>query len=86
MRDTTERPEAVYAGTVALVGVNEEEIIRMGSMLLDDRDRYQAMSRAVNPYGDGAAAGRRVAAIERLLGVGEELPEFAPQALEQAGR
>jgi UDP-N-acetylglucosamine 2-epimerase (non-hydrolysing) len=84
MRDTTERPEAVHAGTVALVGADEEEIIRMGSMLLDDRDAYRAMSRAVNPYGDGAAAGRSVAAIERLLGVGEELPEFAPLAVEQA--
>jgi len=85
MRDTTERPEAVHAGTVALVGAKEEEIIRMGSMLLDDRETYRAMSRAVNPYGDGVAAGRCVAAIERLLGVGEELPEFAPDAVEQAG-
>ncbi len=55
MRDTTERPEAVEAGTVLLVGTNREKIEQGVSMLLDNPDTYRRMSEAVNPYGDGHA-------------------------------
>jgi UDP-N-acetylglucosamine 2-epimerase (non-hydrolysing) len=58
MRDTTERPEAVDAGTVKLVGTDSELIINEVSKLLDDRVAYDAMSHAHNPYGDGQAAQR----------------------------
>ena len=60
MRDTTERPEAVEAGTVLLVGTNREKIEQGVSMLLDDADTYRRMSEAVNPYGDGHACERIV--------------------------
>lgn len=60
MRDTTERPEAVDAGTVKLVGTDEEKIFSEVSTLLDDKKCYNAMSRAVNPYGDGHACERIV--------------------------
>lgn len=60
MRDTTERPEAVEAGTVLLVGTNREKIEQGVSMLLDDADTYRRMSEAVNPYGDGKACNRIV--------------------------
>ncbi|MFG6531410.1 MULTISPECIES: non-hydrolyzing UDP-N-acetylglucosamine 2-epimerase [unclassified Sulfitobacter] len=58
MRDTTERPEAVDAGTVKLVGTDADLIIRETSRLLDDQAAYDAMSRAHNPYGDGLASQR----------------------------
>ena len=60
MRDTTERPEALDAGTVKLVGTDYDAIVRQVSTLLDDAGAYEAMSRAVNPYGDGKACGRIV--------------------------
>ena len=60
MRDTTERPEAVTAGTVRLVGTSRENIIRELSRLLDDEQAYEQMSDAVNPYGDGKACARIV--------------------------
>lgn len=60
MRDTTERPEALEAGTVKLVGTNYDKIVAEVSALLDDREHYDAMSKAVNPYGDGLACGRIV--------------------------
>ena len=60
MRDTTERPEAVEAGTVLLVGTNREKIEQGVSMLLDDAETYRRMSEAVNPYGDGHACERIV--------------------------
>ena len=60
MRDTTERPEAVEAGTVLLVGTNREKIELGVSMLFDDADCYRRMSEAVNPYGDGLACERIV--------------------------
>ena len=58
MRDTTERPEAVDAGTVKLVGTNTNAIVENVSMLLNDNEAYYSMSRAHNPYGDGKACGR----------------------------
>lgn len=60
MRDTTERPEALDAGTVKLVGTNYEKIVSEVSALLEDESYYEKMSKAVNPYGDGLACGRIV--------------------------
>ena len=60
MRDTTERPEALEAGTVRLVGTDYNRIMAEVSALMDDPDHYQAMSQAVNPYGDGKACPRIV--------------------------
>ena len=60
MRDTTERPEALEAGTVKLVGTNYDKIVAEVSALLDNQDYYETMSKAVNPYGDGLACGRIV--------------------------
>ena len=60
MRETTERPEALTAGTVKLVGTDEEKIVDNVSILLDDAEQYKAMSKAVNPYGDGKASERIV--------------------------
>ncbi|MCX7864720.1 MAG: UDP-N-acetylglucosamine 2-epimerase (non-hydrolyzing) [Novosphingobium sp.] len=65
MRETTERPEAVDAGTVRLVGTDERRIVAAVRELLDDRATYERMSLAHNPYGDGRAAGRIVAFIHR---------------------
>lgn len=79
MRQNTERPEAVVAGTVKLVGTNRSLIVAEAKLLLDDDAAYDAMANAVNPYGDGKAAERAVAAIAELLGVGERLPDFAPE-------
>ena len=60
MRDTTERPEALEAGTVKLVGTDYDKIVNEVSLLLDDQAHYDTMSKAVNPYGDGLACGRIV--------------------------
>ena len=60
MRDTTERPEALEAGTVKLVGTDYDKIVGETSRLLDDKDYYNKMSQAVNPYGDGKACERIV--------------------------
>ena len=68
MRDTTERPEALDAGTVKLVGTDYEKIVSEVSLLLDDPQAYAAMSQAVNPYGDGQACGRIVNALLYRLG------------------
>lgn len=63
MRDTTERPEALEAGTVKLVGTDYDRIVVEMSTLLDDSEAYELMSKAVNPYGDGKACGRIVEAL-----------------------
>jgi len=65
MRDVTERPEGVEAGTAKLVGVSIDRIIHEVTELLDNADAYEAMSRAVNPYGDGQAAKRIVELLEQ---------------------
>ena len=78
MRQNTERPEAVVAGTVKLVGTNRSLIVAEAKLLLDDDAAYNSMANAVNPYGDGKAAERAIAAIAELLGVGERLPDFDP--------
>ena len=64
MRDTTERPEALEAGTVKLVGTDYDKIIDEVSRLADDPDYYQYMSRAVNPYGDGMGCERILSALQ----------------------
>ena len=63
MRNTTERPEALDAGTVKLVGTDYDKIVGEVSLLLDDKSAYEAMSHAVNPYGDGQACPRSVSAF-----------------------
>lgn len=63
MRDATERPEALEAGTVKLVGTNYDKIVDEVSALLDNETYYESMSKAVNPYGDGLACGRIVKKI-----------------------
>lgn len=77
MRENTERPEALEAGTVKLIGTDEERIVAEVSRLLHDSAHFSAMANAVNPYGDGKAAARTVAAIEELLGVGYRTAEFS---------
>ena len=75
MRKETERPEAVEAGTVRLAGVEEEDIFSMGCELLQNRDSYEKMAHAVNPYGDGQACRRIADAIEFHFGLRPEPPE-----------
>lgn len=77
MRENTERPEAVDAGSVKLVGTDKNLIVAEVARLFDDSLSYDSMAKAVNPYGDGRAAARSVAAIESLLGVGERIPDFS---------
>lgn len=69
MRDTTERPEAVEAGTVKLVGTNVDSIVGESLALLDGRDAYEVMSKAHNPYGDGMAVERIASEVIRFLKV-----------------
>ena len=68
MRDVTERPEAVAAGTVKLVGTDADAIVAETALLLDDTAVYNTMSRAHNPYGDGKASERIVEEIRRAHG------------------
>ena len=75
LRDTTEHPEAVTAGTVELVGTDEELIYQTALKLLTDADAYGKMANAVNPYGDGKACGRITAAIEYYFGIRDQRPE-----------
>lgn len=67
MRDTTERPEALEAGTVKLVGTNYDMIVNEVSALLDDEKAYEKMSKAVNPYGDGRACERIVEKVSECI-------------------
>jgi len=80
MRENTERPEAVDAGTVRLIGTDADRIRAEVARLIDDHAAYEAMANAVNPYGDGHAAQRTLAAIAELAGVGAREPDFAPLA------
>ncbi len=66
MRDTTERPEALSSGTVHLVGTDYDKIMNEVSILLDDQEAYEKMSKAVNPYGDGYACERIVAILKKI--------------------
>jgi UDP-N-acetylglucosamine 2-epimerase (non-hydrolysing) len=78
MRDTTERPEAVAAGTARLVGTDHDRIVANVDSLLQDADAYAAMANSVNPYGDGRAAERSCQAMARLLGLDATVCEFTP--------
>lgn len=81
LRDVTERPEAVEAGTVMLVGTSEEEIVAATERLLHDTTLYDSMAAAVNPYGDGQAAKRIVAATRWHFGLQSSKPvDFMPDS------
>jgi len=67
MRNVTERPEGIEAGVVKLVGTNKDRIVAETQGLLDDREAYEEMARASNPYGDGKAAERIVNILENIL-------------------
>lgn len=75
LRDTTERPEGIQAGTLELVGTNEEKVYERARALLTDPDLYNKMSQAANPYGDGKASQRIVQAILHHFGKVSERPE-----------
>lgn len=75
LRDTTERPEGIEAGTLKLAGTDEETIYRMASELLTNRSEYEAMAKASNPYGDGQASKRIVDAILYYFGYTAQRPE-----------
>ncbi|WP_145028058.1 non-hydrolyzing UDP-N-acetylglucosamine 2-epimerase [Paenibacillus sp. Y412MC10] len=75
LRDTTERPEGIEAGTLELVGTDEEQVYGRTKHLLTDKEAYNAMSGAANPYGDGKASQRIVDAILHHFGIKNERPE-----------
>jgi UDP-N-acetylglucosamine 2-epimerase len=74
LRNETERPEAVEAGTVALAGTNMDNITALAFKLLDNEDEYNSMARAVNPYGDGNASERIAKAILYEFGLSSDRP------------
>lgn len=76
LRDTSERPEAIAAGTSRLVGTSHARITREVRRLLDDPHAYAEMATAVNPFGDGLASERSLAALEHLLGIGPAAEEL----------
>lgn len=80
MRETTERPEAVAFGTVKLIGTDTNDIVTEVSDLLDNPAAYEAMSRAVNPYGDGTASRRTLDGVRYLVGDSDKPTDFAPTA------
>lgn len=81
LREVTERPEAVQAGTVRLAGVKRERVFEEASRLLEDQGLYNKMAHAVNPYGDGKASQRIVDALLYFFGINENPPEdFCPAA------
>ena len=67
MRDTTERPEGIKAGTLKLVGTNEETIYKNFKLLLENEEEYKKMSNASNPYGDGNACEKIVNKLKKGL-------------------
>jgi UDP-N-acetylglucosamine 2-epimerase (non-hydrolysing) len=73
LRDVTERPEAIEAGTAILVGTERSRIVDTLTQLLEDRAAYDCMARAVNPFGDGRASERIIAAL-----LGESVQQFEP--------
>jgi UDP-N-acetylglucosamine 2-epimerase (non-hydrolysing) len=85
MREKTERPEAVEAGTAKLVGTSRERIVTECCRLLDDRQAYESMARAHNPYGDGRASARIGAAIRQFL-ADRLSTEDNPKAISHAWR
>ena len=77
LRDTTERPEGVKAGTLALVGTDYTKVKQQMEKLLDDQEQYQRMAQAKNPYGDGKACQRILDAIAYHFGLGERPKDFS---------
>ena len=75
LRRETERPEAIAAGTAKLAGVQKDRIVQLAQELLRDVSVYEAMAKAVNPYGDGNACSRIADAIGWYFGVYENKPE-----------
>ena len=75
MRRETERPEAIAAGTAKLAGVQYEDVLREANRLLESQDAYNAMAKAVNPYGDGHACERIAQAIRWHFGLADEMPQ-----------
>lgn len=78
MRENTERPEAVDAGTARLVGTDEAAIVEAVGRLIEDTAEYERMATAVNPYGDGQASGRLLQAIQHHFGLAERPAPFRP--------
>ena len=76
LRDTTERPEGVRAGTLKLVGTNPARVKEAMTALLTDEPLYRQMSQAPNPYGDGKSSERIVRAIQHYFGIAESVSEF----------
>ncbi len=76
MRDTTERPEAVAAGTARLIGTDANRIVSAVTELLDDPAAFGLMANAVNPYGDGLASQRTIEAMAHLFGLGQRPVDF----------
>jgi UDP-N-acetylglucosamine 2-epimerase (non-hydrolysing) len=76
MRDTTERPEAVAAGTARLIGTDANRIVSAVTELLDDPAAFALMANAVNPYGDGLASQRTIEAMAHLFGLGQRPADF----------
>ena len=72
LRENTERPEAIQAGTVELVGTNSDFIYKSVKKLLTQRESYDKMAKAVNPYGDGNASKRIVSALELIYNFSED--------------
>ena len=75
LRDTTERPEAIDAGTVKLIGTSRERVYQELKLLLTDAGEYTRMAEATNPYGDGRAAARIVECLLHRFGLANDLPE-----------
>ena len=82
MRDTTERPEGIEAGTACLVGTDTVTIAQELLALLTDRGRYDAMATAINPYGDGHAAARIADHLEHRFGLRSTPPQAFSSAAE----
>ena len=79
LRDTTERPEGVEAGTLKLAGTDHDTIVQMAAELLSDSGKHRAMSIAASPYGDGRASERIVDALKHYFGQGTRPQPFAPK-------
>ncbi|MEQ6359348.1 UDP-N-acetylglucosamine 2-epimerase (non-hydrolyzing) [Thermoanaerobacter thermohydrosulfuricus] len=75
LRDVTERPEAVEAGTVKVIGTEQEVVYNEGTLLLENKEEYDKMANAVNPYGDGKASLRIIQAIKYAFNLSDTKPE-----------
>ena len=82
LRESTERPEALEAGTAKLVGTSRTRIFAEVSVLLNDQTAYVRMAEAANPYGDGRAAARTLLALDHMLGFGPKPEDFSPASLD----